>query len=64
MYNGPLFADIWTPQWKMFLEIFLHLFPLKFFMIVIVEAMSNALVGVNIARTSLGEMLRFVRMGC
>ncbi len=33
-------------------------------MIVIVEAMSNALVGVNIARTSLGEMLRFVRMGC
>ena len=57
MYNGPLFTDGWTPQRKTFLEIFLHLFPLEFFTNVIFEGTSNALVGVNSARTTIGEML-------
>jgi hypothetical protein len=62
MYNGPSFADGWTPQRKTFLEIFLHLFPLEFLMNVIVEGTSSALVGVNSARTTIGEMLRYVGM--
>ena len=39
-----------------------HLFPLKFFTNVIIEAMSNVLVGVNSVRTTIGEMLRYVGM--
>jgi len=62
MYNGPSFADGWTPQRKTFLEIFLHLFPLEFLTNVIVEGTSSALVGVNSARTTIGEMLRYVGM--
>ncbi len=45
MYNGPSFTDGWTPQKKTLIEIFLHFFPLKFFMNVIVKAMSNVLMG-------------------
>ncbi len=62
MYNGPLFADGWTPQQKTFLEIFLHLFPLEFFTNVIVEGTSSALVRVDSARTTIGEMLQYVGM--
>jgi hypothetical protein len=62
MYNGPSFADRWTPQRKMFLEIFLHLFPLKFFTNMIVEGTSNALIGVNSARMTIGEIVRYVGM--
>ena len=57
MYNGPSFAEGWTPQQKTFLKIFFHLFPLEFFMNVIVEGTSNVLVGVNSARTTIGVML-------
>jgi hypothetical protein len=57
MYNGPSFADGWTAQQKTFVEIFLHLFPLEFFTNVIVEGTSNALVGGNSSRTTIGEML-------
>ena len=63
MYNGPLFADGWTPQQKTFLEIFLHLFPLEFFTNVIVEGTSNALIGVDSVRTTIGEMLCYIGMG-
>jgi hypothetical protein len=62
MYNGSLFADGWTPQRKMFLEIFLHLFPLEFFTNVIVKGTSNTLVGVDSAWTTIKEMLRYVEM--
>ncbi len=62
MYNGPSFANGWTPQQKTFLEIFLHLFPLKFFTEVIVEATSNALNVADSAKTTMGEMLRYVGM--
>jgi hypothetical protein len=62
MYNGPSFADGWTPQRNTFLEIFLHLFPLEFFTNVIIEATSNALFAADSARTSLGEMLRYLGM--
>jgi uncharacterized membrane protein len=62
MYNGPSFTDGWTPQRKTFLEIFLHLFPLKFFTNVIVKGTSNAVVGVDSVRTTIGEMLRYVGM--
>ena len=62
MYNGPSFADGWTPKRKTFLEIFLHLFPLEFFTNVIIEATSNALFAADSARTSLGEMLRYLGM--
>jgi len=62
MYNGPSFAEGWTPQRKTLMEIFLHVFPLEFFTTVIVEATNNALVATNSARTSLGEMLRYVGM--
>jgi len=62
MYNNPSFADGWTPQRKTFLDIFLHLFPLEFFTNVIVEATSNALFSADSARTSLGEMLRYLGM--
>ena len=62
MYNGPSFADGWSPKRKTFLEIFLHLFPLEFFTDVIIEATSNALFAADSARTSLGEMLRYLGM--
>jgi hypothetical protein len=62
MYNGPSFADGWTAQRKTFVEIFLHLFPLEFCTNVIVEGTSSALVGVNSARMTIGEMLRYVGM--
>jgi hypothetical protein len=68
MYNEPSFTDGWTPQRKTFVEIFLHLFPLKFFTNVIVEGTSSALVGDNSARATIGEMLQYVgmwlRMSC
>ena len=57
MYNGPSFTDGWTPQRKTFREIFLCLFPLEFLTNVIVEGTSSTLVGVNSARTTIGEML-------
>ncbi len=60
MYKGPSFADGWTPQRKTFLEIFLHLFPLKFFTNVIVEGTSNALGGVDTVRPTIGEMVRYM----
>ncbi len=63
MYNGgPSFAKGWTPQPKTFAEISLHLLPLKFFMDVIVEATSNALIGADCVPTSLGEMLCYIVM--
>ncbi len=49
MYNGPSFADGWTPQQKTLTEIFLHFFPLKFFTNVIIEAMRHTLIGVESA---------------
>jgi hypothetical protein len=57
MYNGPSFADGWTSQRTTFLEIFLRLLHLEFFTNVIVEGMSNVLVRVDSARTTVGEML-------
>lgn len=62
VYNGPSLAKGSTPQQKTFSEIFLHLFPHKFFMNVIIEAMSSTLVRVNSACMSLGEMLQYIRM--
>ncbi len=62
MYNGPSFANGWAPQQKTFLEIFLHLFPLKFFTDMIVEATSNTLSMANTAQTTMGEMLQYVGM--
>ncbi len=62
MYNGPSFTDGWTPQRNTFLDIFLHLFLFQFFTNVIVKGTSNALVKVDSARMTIGEMLRYVRM--
>jgi hypothetical protein len=55
-------ADGWTPKRKTFLEIFLHLLPLKFVTKAIIEATSNALFAADSARTSLGEMLWYLGM--
>ena len=44
------------------LDISLHLFPFQFFTNVIVEGTSNVLLRVDSARTSIGEMLRYVGM--
>ena len=62
LYNDPKFTNDWTPQGKSYLEIFLHLFPLYFFKNTIVAAMNNALLAADNARTTLGEMLRYVEM--
>jgi hypothetical protein len=62
MYNGPTFADGWSPQGKSFVNIFLRLFPVQFLEHLIVEATSRVLVGKSLVRTTLGEMLRYMGM--
>jgi hypothetical protein len=62
MYNDPKFTNDWTPQGKDYIEIFLHLFPLHFLEAVIVQATNNALLAADNARTTVGEMLRYIGM--
>jgi hypothetical protein len=62
MYNGPTFANEWSPNDKSFIEIFLHFFPRKFLKDTIVNAMSNALLAVNAVWITLGELLQYVGM--
>jgi hypothetical protein len=57
MYNGPTFADGWTPQGQSFVDIFFCLFPVQFLEHPIVKATSRVLVGESLVRTTLGEML-------
>jgi hypothetical protein len=60
MYNGPMFANKWSPNGKPFINIFLHFLPCYFIEVTIVEATSNALLTVNAVRTTLGELLRYI----
>ena len=62
LYNNPKFTHDWTPQGKSYAEIFLHVFPLYFFENFVTEATNNALLAADNARTTLGEMLRYVGM--
>jgi len=62
MYNGPTFTNDWSPKGSTFVEIFLHCFPCSFLENHIVEATNNALLAVNAARTSFGELLRYIGM--
>ena len=62
MYHQPTFANSWSPQGKSFVEIFLHLFPVRFVETVMVEATSRVLMSDNLVRTTIGEMLRYIGM--
>ena len=62
MYNDPKFTNDWTPQGKSYAEIFLHVFPLYFFENIVVAATNNALLAADNARTTLGEMMRYIGM--
>jgi hypothetical protein len=62
MYNGPTFANEWSPNGKPFIDLFLHLLPCYFIEVTIVKATSNVLLTVNAVRTTLGELLRYIRM--
>jgi hypothetical protein len=62
MYNGPTFANKWSPNKKSFIEIFIHFFPRNFLEETIVNATSNALLAVNAVRITFGEILRYIRM--
>ncbi len=56
MYNGPTFANEWSPNGKPFIDIFLHFLPCYFIEVTIVEATSNAPLTVNVVQTTLGEL--------
>jgi hypothetical protein len=62
MYNGPTFANEWSPNEKSFVDIFIHFFPRDFLEATIVNTTSNALIAENAVRTTFGEMLRFIGM--
>jgi hypothetical protein len=62
MYNGPTFANKWSPNGKPFIDIFLHFLPCYFIEVTIVKATSKVLLTVNAVRTTLGELLRYIGM--
>jgi hypothetical protein len=62
MYNGPTFANKWSPNGKPFIDIFLHFLPCYFIKVTIVKATINVLLMVNAVRTTLGELLRYIGM--
>ncbi len=62
MYNGPTFANKWSPNGKPIIDIFLHFLPCYFLEVTIVEATSNALLMVNAVWTTLGELFRYIGM--
>jgi hypothetical protein len=62
MYNGPMFANEWSPNGKPFIDIFLHFLPCYFIEVTIAEATSNVLLTVNAVRTTLGELLHYIGM--
>jgi hypothetical protein len=47
MYNGPTFANEWSPNGKPFIDISLHFLPWYFLEVTIVKATSNALLMAN-----------------
>jgi hypothetical protein len=62
MYNGPTFANEWSPNGKPFIEIFIHFLSCYFLEDTIIEATSNALLVVNAVRTTFGELLQYIGM--
>ena len=62
MYNGPMFANEWSPNEKSFVEIIVHFFPRNCLEDTIVNATSNALLAVNAVQITLGELLRYIWM--
>jgi hypothetical protein len=62
MYNGPTFANEWSPNGKPFIDIFLNFLPYYFLEVTIIEATSNALLMANAMQTTLGELLRYIGM--
>jgi hypothetical protein len=62
MYNGPTFANKWSPNGKPFIDILLHFLPCYFLEVTIVEATSNALLTANAVRATLGELFRYIEM--
>ena len=61
-YEGPSFANGWTPTGKTNLEVFLHLFPIVWLTNVVLAMTSNACVANNSKRLTYGELLRFLGM--
>jgi hypothetical protein len=62
MYNGPTFANEWSPNGKPPINIFLHFLPCYFLKVTIVEATSNMLLTANAVWTTLGELFRYIGM--
>ena len=62
MYNGPTFANEWSPNEKSFVEIFVHFFPRNFLEDTVVNETSNALLAVNAVQITFGGLLRYIGM--
>jgi hypothetical protein len=62
MYNGPTFANEWSPNGKPFIDIFLHFLPCNFLEVTIIKATSIALLTANAVRTTLGELFHYIGM--
>ncbi len=62
MYNGPTFANKWSPNEKAFVDIFIHFLPHIFLEETTVNATSNTLLEVNVVSIMFGEMLQYIGM--
>ncbi len=60
MYNGPTFANEWSPNGKPFIHIFLPFLPCYFLEVTIIKATSNVLLMANAVQTTLGELFRYI----
>ena len=61
-YDGPSFANGWTPTGKTNLEVFLHLFPVAWLTNVVLAMTSSACLANNSKALTWGEFIRFLGM--
>jgi hypothetical protein len=53
MYNRPTFSNEWSPNKKIYIKIFMHLFPINFLKETILNATSNTLLTENAVHVTL-----------
>jgi hypothetical protein len=61
-YNGPSFANGWIPTGKIYMDVFLHLFPAVWLTNVLVERTNVGVVNAASKPLTFGELLRFIGM--
>ncbi|MBM4179814.1 MAG: hypothetical protein FJ211_10875, partial [Ignavibacteria bacterium] len=61
-YNGPSFANGWTPIGKTYMEIFLHLFPVVWLTDVLIRRTNVGVINAASKPFTFGECLRFIGM--